>query len=153
MSGLDVAALDRPTIIEVWAPSCLACRAMQPDMDATAAEFSDNLDLVMVNAAEAMETVRKLGVMGTPTLIGVRKGGEVFRFTGRRSRSELQELFAAVSTGASPTSVGHRDLVFRLGTGLTLVGMGLFLGPAWLVVIVGGGVAAVGVWSWMKQRR
>lgn len=152
MSGLDVAALDRPTIVEVWAPSCVACRAMQPDLDATAAEFFGRADLVRVNAAEEMDTVRKLGVTATPTLIGIREGGEVFRFTGRRSRSELQELFTAVSAGAHPPTVGHRDLVLRLGTGFTLAGMGLISEPAGPLVIVGVVVAALGVWSWRGQR-
>ncbi len=152
MSGLDFAAFDRPTIVEVWAPSCMACRAMRPDMDAIAAEFSDRLDLIMVNAAEETGTVRKLAVMGTPTLIGVKDGGEVFRLTGRRSRPELREIFAAVSAGAHPPTVGHRDLVLRLGTGLILAGMGLVSGPAWPLAIVGMGVAALGVLSWLRQR-
>lgn len=125
---------------------------MQPDLDATAAEFSDRVDRVTVNAAEEIETMRELGVMGTPTLIGFREGGEVFRFTGRRSRSELQELFAAVSTGANPSEMGHRDLVFRLGVGSTLTGLGLLSGPAWPLVIIGGAVVALGALSWLGQR-
>lgn len=152
MSGFDVASVNRPTIVGVWAPSCSACRAMQPDLDATAEEFSDSMDLVMVNAAEEIEAVRMLGVMGTPTLIGVREGAEVFRFTGRRSRLELQELFAAVSTEVIPSAVGHRDLVLRLGTGSALVGLGLTSGPAWPLTMVGGCVAALGGWSWLRQR-
>ena len=151
-SDLDPAAFERPTIVEVWAPSCSACRAMQADLDATAVEFSDTAGLVTVNAAVEAETVRKLGVRGTPTLIGIRNGEEVFRFTGRQSRADLRDLFAAVSSDGQPGRVGRQDLALRVGAGAALAGVGLAAGPAWPLLVVGSGLIALGGLPWLKGR-
>ena len=142
-----------PTIVEVWAPSCVECRAMQPHLDATAAQFSDTVDLVRVNAAANPDVVRTLNVMGTPTLIGVHRGVQVFRFTGRRSRAELSDLFRAVAVGADAAGVGGQDALLRVGTGVVLAGIGLVMGPAWPLVAIGAAVTAFGSLPWLTRRR
>lgn len=126
---------------------------MQPHLDAAAAEFSDTVDLVRVNAAAAPDVVRALNVMGTPTLIGVHRGVEVFRFTGRRSRAELDDLFRAVAVGAETAGVGGQDALLRVGTGVVLVGIGLVLGPAWPLAAIGAAVTALGLFPWLKRLR
>ena len=93
----------QPSLIEVMAPRCVECRAMQPDLDAVAEEYQARVDLVVINAAEEPERAAALGILGTPTLIAMRNGGEVARFTGRRSRSELEDLFEAVADGEAET--------------------------------------------------
>ncbi len=118
---------------------------MQPSLDATAVEFADTVDLVMVNAAVDIETVRSLGVKGTPTLIGIREGEEVYRYTGRRSPAELEKLFSSVSAGVRPKGVGRLDMMLRVGVGVALLGAGLLSGPAWGLVAIGVAVAAVGI--------
>lgn len=56
--SFDFSAVDRPTILEIWTPTCVECRAMKPDVDEMAETFSDRVDLKMVSAAEDPETVR-----------------------------------------------------------------------------------------------
>lgn len=150
-TGLE--GYQNPTILELWAPSCAECRAMQPHLDAAAADFSDTVDLVRVNAAANPDVVRTLHVMGTPTLIGVHRGVEVFRFTGRRSRAELGDLFRAVAVGADATGVGAQDVLLRVGTGVVLVGIGLVTGPAWSLAAIGAAVTAFGLFPWLTRRR
>lgn len=150
-SGLE--DYQNPTIVELWAPSCAECRAMQPHLDAAAADFSDTVDLVRVNAADNPDVVRMLRVMGTPTLIGVHRGVEVFRFTGRRSRAELDDLFRAIAVGADATGLGGQDAVLRIGTGVVLVGIGLVTGPAWPLAGIGAAVTAFGLFPWLTRRR
>lgn len=145
MGSFDITTLARPTVVEIWAPACAECRAMQPSLDATAVEFADTVDLVMVNAAVDIETVRSLGVKGTPTLIGIREGEEVYRYTGRRSPAELEKLFSSVSAGVRPKGVGRLDMMLRVGVGVALLGAGLLSGPAWGLVAIGVAVAAVGI--------
>lgn len=151
--GLGRWAGDQPTIIEVWAPSCVECRAMQSDIDFAVAEFAGLVRLASVNAASEPELARSLGAMATPTLIGVSAGNEVFRVVGRRTRSELQELFRAVAAGEAAPEVGRQDRILRAGAGLSLVIFGALSGPVWPLVGIGGAVAAWGVASRRESRR
>lgn len=140
---------ETPTIIEVWAPWCAECKAMQPSVDSVAAEYPD-VDLVMLNTVELPDEAAALGVRGTPTLIGYRGGREVFKETGRRTPAELRLLFASVSSGWSSPAVGRVDIVVRFGAGLVLTVLGLASGPSWILVVVG---AAVGLFGYLTMRR
>lgn len=148
----DLSSITRPTIVEVWSPSCVECRAMRPDLAATAKTFADRVDLQQVNAAEATEMARGLGVLGTPTLIGVRDGAEVFRFTGRRTMSELEELFTAVWSEVKIVRSGRQDLQLRVGAGVALVLLGALAGPVWPLVTLGTGAVVLGLTPWIGRR-
>ncbi len=134
-----------PTLVEVWAPWCHECKVMQPDLDAVAEEWSGKVALQMINAEDGLDTVRSLGVKGTPTLIGYRDGREVFRYTGRRSRSELGQLFASVADGSTPKRVGTNDMVLRVGTGVALTAVGLLTGPSIPLIVIGTVLIAFGL--------
>lgn len=137
-------AISEPTILEIWAPTCAECKAMQPDLDDVAQEFSDRVDVRMINAADGLETVKGLGVRATPTLIGVREGEEVFRIVGRRSHTELYGLFEAVGPGGPVPKYSRQDDVVRVFAGLALLGVGLAVGSVWPLVILGTAVLAYG---------
>lgn len=135
---------EQPTLIEVMAPHCVECRAMQPDLDAVAGEFKDRVDLVVLDATEQTADAAALGVMGTPTLIAVGSGQEIARFVGRRSQSELRELFTAVADGDadSVAKASRSDRIVWSVAGVLLGVGGLLAGPAWFLVAIG--VALVG---------
>ena len=137
-------AIGEPTILEIWAPTCVECKAMQPDLDDVAREFSDLVDVRMINAADELGTVQGLGVRATPTLIGVRDGEEVFRIVGRRSRAELEELFGVVGRGGLVPGFSRQDVMVRLSAGLALLVIGLAGGPVWPLVILGTAVLIYG---------
>ena len=128
----------KPTIIEVMAPRCVECRAMKPDLDAVAGEH-DSVDRVVIDATKEPERVTDLRVLGTPTLIAVRDGVEMARFTGRRTRSELSELFDAVGTGdpGSLPAMAEGDRIVWSVAGLALVVVGAAIGPAWWLIAIG----------------
>ncbi len=145
--------LRRPTIVEVVTPTCAACRAMAPDLEAVAAEFDGRVDLAVVDAAAHPEVAAELGVRGTPTLIGVRDGAERFRTVGRRTRRELRELFVALAADERPGRVGHLDLLLlRVGAGASLVVMGIVLGAV-PVAVVGVAAVVVGAVAWWRGPR
>ncbi len=132
----------RPTLIEIMASHCVECRAMQPDLDAVAEANRDMVDFVVIDAGHDRDVVSAFGVMGTPTLIAVNDGAEVARFTGRRSRVELEELFAAVAAGSTNSvfKVSKSDRIVWSFAGVLLAGVGLLSGPAWVLVAVGVGL-------------
>ena len=135
------------SLIEVMAPHCVECRAMQPDLDAVASEFQGRVDLEIVNAAEEPDRAASMNILGTPTLIGMRDGVEVARFTGRRSRAELRALFASIEDGStdgiSPMSRCDRFVLTLAGA--LLITVGLLLGPSWVLVGLGAALAAVAI--------
>ena len=135
----DPAEYAKPTLVEIMAPNCVECRAMQPDLDAVAAGYKGLVDLVVVDATREKEKVASLRVLGTPTLIAVQNGVEVKRFTGRRSRRELDQLFAAlaVDSAADVTTTSRSDRVVGVTAGSLLVGAGVASGPAWVLVAIG----------------
>jgi thioredoxin 1 len=139
----DLATFTSPTLIEVMTPHCVECRAMQPDLDAVAEQHADSVDLVVVDATKEPDRVSALRVLGTPTLIAVSEGMEVARFTGRRSRAELTDLFSAVAAGeaASVASISRGDLIVWAIGGAVLAGAGLLSGPSWILVALGVGLA------------
>ena len=142
---VELIEMTEPTVVEVWAPSCHECRAMQPDIHATAADFSGKVDFVAVNAADDPTWAQRAGVMATPTLIGVANGEEAFRVIGRRSKDELGLLFAAIESGERVAAVGRQDRILRTGTGTVLLVVGLALGPAWPLVAAGVAITGWGV--------
>jgi hypothetical protein len=127
---------------------------MKPDLDAVAVEY-DGVDLVILDAAADPGSAARLRVFGTPTLIAVRNGVEIARFTGRRTRSELRELFSQMDTSATITvpRVGRGDRqVWTLG-GVALAGVGLLLGPSWALVAIGAGLAGYANIPASRRRR
>jgi thioredoxin 1 len=140
---------ESPTIIEVCAPWCAECRAIQPLVDSMAAEHLD-VDLVMLNTADRRDNTAALGVRGTPTLIGYSGGHEVFRETGRRTSAELRLLFQSVASGSVTPTVGRVDIALRFGAGAVLTVLGLASGPSW-ILLVGG--AAVGLFGYFAMHR
>ena len=117
---------------------------MQPDLDAVAEEYHETVDLVVINAAEEPDRAAALDVLGTPTLIAMRNGVEVARFTGRRSKTELRELFAAVADGNadSISSMSGSDRLVWTVAAILLTAVGLAIGPSWIMVALGVGLAS-----------
>lgn len=128
-----------PTLIEVMSPHCVECRAMKSDLATVADRHSGIVDLVVLDATKEPGRVASLKVAGTPTLIAVKDGVELARFTGRRSHAELTELFAAVAGGDVGTigSTTRSDRVVWATAGVLLAGAGLLSGPLWALVVLG----------------
>ena len=142
---------DQPTLIEVTAPWCHVCRAMQPELDRVATAYQGRVIREVVDASIDGERVASLGVRGTPTLIGQRQGEEVFRHTGRIGPAELDRLVADLATGR-PAAVGKRpDTVIRLGAGAALIALGL-IAAARIPLGVGMAIVAWGLFGWRRPR-
>jgi len=83
----------RPVIVEYWAKWCGPCRQVAPVLDAIAADYAGQVDLVTVNVDENPVTAARYGVLAVPT-VSVFAGGEVARqVIGGKSRAAFLREF------------------------------------------------------------
>ena len=130
----------RPVIVDLWAPWCAPCRWMAPIVERLESEYDGRVDVWRVNADEQPDDVRRLRVLGIPTMIAFRSGQEVARKVGAGSQADLRALFEAALSGQAPA---HRGIplsgrVLRLAAGSAVVVLGLATGPSLLLLAVGG---------------
>lgn len=84
---------DKPVLVDFWAAWCGPCRQIAPSLEAIAAEYGDQIEIVKLNIDENPATAAKYGVMSIPTL-NVYQSGEV----------------AKTIVGAKPKAAILRDL-------------------------------------------
>lgn len=142
-----------PTLIEVWAPWCSACRAVESDLVAVAESYEGRVALERVDAAADAARTSALGVMGTPAFVGVRDGVEVFRRTGRASRHEIEAMFQGLDDGSHPGAPRRRtETALSIAAGAVLVAAAAFTGPSWPLAIIGGSMMLLGS-AWRVRLR
>lgn len=79
------------TLLYFYTPTCSACKVMTPVIDRLQKEF-DNI--LKVNLANDMETGKKFGVMGTPSLVLVEENKIKSFIVGARNESAIRKLLA-----------------------------------------------------------
>ena len=140
------------TLLFVTSARCSVCRVMKPVLH-TVVEGHPEVTVVEIDIGRVPEEVVGLGVKGTPTLIGMVDGNEVFRVTGRRTRDELERLVGSLIAGRqSGSRAGRIDVLLRVGTGVVLTVAGLVAGPTWFLVALGVAIAGWGIWGGRRDR-
>jgi thioredoxin 1 len=120
----------QPVVVDVWAPWCGPCRAMEPELEAAAKNFSGQARFFKLNADDNPDLVRQYKVMGIPTTLYFRHGKLVARKTGvqtadaiAKKLSPLFDMSAEMATKQEITGLFARPKQWLLGAagGLLLV--------------------------------
>jgi thioredoxin len=129
----------RPVVVDLWAPWCGPCRAMEPAVMQMGQKYAGEVDVLKINADESPEVVQALGVMGIPTMIGFASGNEILRCSGLQSAEALDIFFDAVLHQRKPAIIppAPADRLIRSGAGVGLIAMGWLVGPSILLMLAG----------------
>ena len=90
----DVLRAEGRTIVDFWAPWCKPCKAIEPLLEAIAAEHG--LGLVRVNIDEHLGVPSRYGVLSLPTVILFEGGEPQATVVGARPRSHFERSFGLI---------------------------------------------------------
>lgn len=130
-----------PAVVDVWAPWCGPCKAIEPSLKKLSLEYEGRVDLIKINADEEPQLVRALGIYGIPTTLAFHGDREVMRTTGAQPQTSLAGLFEAALGGEKPVQagLGSRERLLRVAAGITILLVTSFMNnPSFLGYILGG---------------
>lgn len=137
----------KPVIVDFWAAWCMPCKMTKPILEKLAAEYSDRIEFIPINADDSRPVLEKFRIFGIPTLLALRDGQEVGRLTGASGEAQFRSFFDALAEGKEiKVSLSPIDRIIRLGGGAILAAIGLSTGN-WLVVALGGILAFLGIYD------
>ena len=131
-----------PIIVDLWAPWCGPCRAMEPAFKQVSQKYLERVEVIKINADESPEILKHLGVMGIPTVIGFAGGKEILRRTGAQSAAGLDILFDAALNQRRLAIIPPApiDRLIRSAAGLAFLVLGWTSGQSILLMAIGAGL-------------
>jgi len=76
-------------LIDFWASWCAPCRMMGPILNDAAAELGDAAQIGKVNIEENQSLAQKFKIRSIPTMVLLKNGAEVARFSGVKSKDYI----------------------------------------------------------------
>lgn len=83
-----------PVIVDFWAPWCKPCDAIEPHLEAIAAEWGERVRLVRVNVDAEAGIASRYGVLSLPTVILFADREPKATVYGAQPRERFERAFA-----------------------------------------------------------
>lgn len=92
----------KPTVVDFHATWCGPCKVLEPRLEKVLNNFNKNannnqIQLVKVDIDQLSELSGKYDVQAVPTVVAIKNGKEVSRFTGAADESRIQKMIEQLS--------------------------------------------------------
>lgn len=91
----EVVKSDVPVLVDLWAPWCGPCIAMEPAIKELGTEFDGKVDIAKLNVDENPDLAASLDVMSIPTMLVFKDGKQVERIVGLTAKDKLAGILSA----------------------------------------------------------
>ena len=88
------ASMQKPVLVDFWAPWCGPCKQLMPVLEAEVAAAKGEVLLAKVNIDETPDLAQALRIQSVPTVMAFFQGQPVTGFAGARPASEIKNLIA-----------------------------------------------------------
>jgi thioredoxin 1 len=92
--AVEVLQAENPVVVDFWAPWCGPCHAIEPVLEALAAEHRGRVEFVKLNVDENFETASRYEILSIPRTILFEGGEALETVVGARPRSHFEQAFA-----------------------------------------------------------
>ena len=87
----SILAENKPLVLDFWASWCGPCKEIGPDIEASADEYKDQVNVGKCDVDENDELTGKFGVRNIPTVLFIKNGEVVDKQVGAASKAQLEE--------------------------------------------------------------
>ena len=88
----QISEVDKPVIVDFWAPWCAPCRMMGPVIEQLAAEYDGKAKVGKVNVDEETGLAQQFQVMSIPMLAVIKNGKLENQVVGYRSKEQIEAM-------------------------------------------------------------
>ena len=99
-----------PVIVDFYTDNCPSCIKMLPAFNAVAKDYHKKVKLFKVDAAQAMDIIKKYFVQKVPCILVFKDGKLVVRYNEAMTRKELSGLIEKVISPAADTENDSKEL-------------------------------------------